>query len=92
MQLYREGITAIEDIPEDYKLSPAQELYVDIWKYQKSIINKEAIKNFVDSLSYPIYHFDFETFNPAIQSSKVYLLLKYTLFNTQSILNMKTAP
>tara|TARA_B100001079_G_C16391695_1_gene507142 strand:- start:498 stop:2030 length:1533 start_codon:yes stop_codon:yes gene_type:complete len=70
MQLYREGITAIEDIPEDYKLSPTQELYVDIWKYQKSIINKEAIKNFVDSLSYPIYHFDFETFNPAIPKFK----------------------
>ena len=66
LQLYREGITAIEDIPDNFKLSPTQEIKVDIWKYQKNIVNKEAIKNFVDSLRYPIYHFDFETLNPAI--------------------------
>jgi hypothetical protein len=66
LQLYREGINAIEDIPSDFKLSPTQEIKVDIWKYQKSIVNKEAIKDFVDSLRYPIYHFDFETLNPAI--------------------------
>jgi len=66
LQLYREGVTCIEDIPEGYELTPAQEVKVDIWKHKKSIINKGAIKDFVDSLSYPIYHFDFETLNPAI--------------------------
>ena len=66
LQLYREGVTCIEDIPEGYELTPAQEVKVDIWKHKKRIINKGAIKDFVDSLSYPIYHFDFETLNPAI--------------------------
>jgi len=66
LQLYREGINAIENIPDNFKLSPTQEIKVDIWKYQKSIVNKEAIKDFVDSLRYPIYHFDFETLNQAI--------------------------
>jgi hypothetical protein len=66
MQLYREGITKVEDIPEDFKLTKNQQLFVDSWKFNKSTINKEAIKEFVDSLSYPIYHFDFETINPAI--------------------------
>ena len=60
MQLYREGITKVEDIPEDFKLTNNQQLFVDSWKFNKSTINKEAIKEFVDSLSYPIYHFDFE--------------------------------
>ena len=66
MQLYKDGITSVEDIPEDFKLSTIQELFVDTWKYKKRIINKGVIKEFVDSLSYPIYHFDFETLNPAI--------------------------
>ena len=66
MQLYREGITKVEDIPEDFKLTKNQQLFVDSWKFNKSTINKEAIKEFVNSLSYPIYHFDFETINPAI--------------------------
>jgi len=66
IQLYREGITAVEDIPEDFKLTEIQQLNIDVWKYKKSIINKEAIKEFIDTLSYPIHHFDFETLNPAI--------------------------
>ena len=70
LKLYKEGIIAIEDIPENYKLSTTQEFKVDTWKYQKQIINKEAIRDFVGSLSYPIYHFDFETINPAIPKFK----------------------
>ena len=66
MKLYKEGITAVEDIPEDFKLTDIQQFHVDVWKYNKNIINKEAIKQFTDTLSYPIYHFDFETLNPAI--------------------------
>ena len=29
-------------------------------------IQKEPIKEFLDTLSYPLYFLDFETFNPAI--------------------------
>ena len=66
LALYRDGITAIEDIPEEFKLSDVQQLLVDTWKYKKNIINKDSIKEFINSISYPIYHFDFETLNPAI--------------------------
>ena len=66
IELYRDGITAIEDIPEDFKLTDVQQLLVDTWKYKKNIINKDSIKEFVNSIRYPIYHFDFETLNPAI--------------------------
>ena len=44
IQLYREGVTSVEDIPEDFKLTEIQQLNIDVWKYKKSIINKEAIK------------------------------------------------
>ena len=68
--LYQEGIVNIEDIPDDMKLTDNQQYKVDVWKAQKGVINKDAIKGFIGSISYPIYHFDFETLGPAIPSFK----------------------
>jgi len=70
VKLYKEGVVTVEDIPDDMKLTANQQLKVDMWKAQKDIVNKEAIKEFIDTISYPIYHFDFETLNPAIPSFK----------------------
>jgi hypothetical protein len=70
VQLYKDGIVAVEDIPDDMKLTDNQQAKVDVWKAQKGVINKEAIKGLVDSISYPIYHFDFETLGPAIPEFK----------------------
>ena len=70
IQLYKDGIVAVEDIPDTMKLTGIQQKKVDAWKAQKGVINKEAIKGLVDSISYPIYHFDFETLGPAIPEFK----------------------
>ena len=70
LQLYREGIVKVEDIPDDYSLTPNQALAVNSWKRQKEYINKEEIEEFLKSLKYPIYHIDFETFQEAIPSIK----------------------
>jgi hypothetical protein len=70
LQLYREGITKVEDIPDDYSLTQNQALAVNSWKSQKEYINKEEIEKFLESLKYPIYHIDFETFQEAIPSIK----------------------
>ena len=70
VQLYKKGIVAVEDIPDDMKLTDIQQAKVDPWKAQKGVINKDAIKSFVKSISYPIYHFDFETLGPAIPEFK----------------------
>ena len=40
LALYRDGITEIENIPEEFKLSDVQQLLVDTWKYKKNIINE----------------------------------------------------
>jgi len=66
--LYQQGIVDIKDIPDDMKITEKQQYKVDLWKAQKGVINKDSIKSFVDSISYPIYHFDFETLGPAIPS------------------------
>jgi hypothetical protein len=69
LQLYKDGIVAIEDI-QDMKLTDKQQAKVDVWKAQKGVINKDAIRSFIDTISYPIYHFDFETLGPAVPKFK----------------------
>ncbi len=39
---------------------------MDDWKRQSKIINKEEIKDFLNTITYPLYHFDFETYQNAI--------------------------
>jgi hypothetical protein len=65
-ELYKMGIIKIEEVPDDFKLSNGQRLQVESHISQKTFIDKKAIKEFLSSLTYPLYFLDFETFNPAI--------------------------
>jgi CRISPR/Cas system-associated exonuclease Cas4 (RecB family) len=60
------GILDITTLPPDIRLSSAAADIVKIAKTGKPIINKAAVKDFLDGLKYPLYHLDFETINPAI--------------------------
>ena len=66
VSLYKEGLLEIADIPDDAITTENQRLTVDAWLNKAKFIDKEAIKNFIDALQYPIYHLDFETFQNAI--------------------------
>ncbi len=70
IELYEQGIVNIEDIPDDYAMTPMQKQKVQNWKDQATFIDKENIKDFLETLSYPIYHLDFETFQQAIPEWK----------------------
>ena len=65
-ELYDRGILEVTDVPDDYPLSSGQQLQVKAERTGETFIDKEAIKDFVDSLNYPLYFLDFETFNPTI--------------------------
>jgi len=65
-ELYKKGITNIEDIPETFSMTHSQKMVVDNFKTQKTFIDNEKIKEFVDTLTYPIYHLDFETFQQSV--------------------------
>ena len=65
-ELYKKGITNIEDIPETFSMTQSQKMAVDNFKTQETFIDKEKIKAFVDTLTYPIYHLDFETFQQSV--------------------------
>jgi len=64
--LYAQGIVSFEQIEDVYAFSASQQVQIISELEQKEIINKEAIKAFLETLSYPIYHLDFETFQQAV--------------------------
>lgn len=70
LELYREGIVEVKDIPEDKLTTEKQKLVVDAWLNKGTIINRDGINNFLNTLRYPIYHLDFETYMDAIPKYK----------------------
>ena len=65
-KLLEEGIEDINDIPEGTKLTAKDERIIESIKNNKPYTSKEHIKHFLSSLHYPLYHFDFETFDTAV--------------------------
>jgi hypothetical protein len=70
VELYNQGIIDIEDIPEDFDMTANQAQAVENYKSKVSYIDKENIKAFLENLTYPIYHLDFETYQQAIPEYK----------------------
>ena len=67
-EYYHQGIITFEDIVKQQpKLSAKQWRQVDSAYYDKEDeADLVAIKSFLDTLAYPLYHLDFETFKQAI--------------------------
>jgi hypothetical protein len=63
--LYRQGIVCLKDIPFD-RLKGKQLQQVEATRGKKTVVNKEKLKEFLDSLWYPLYFLDFETFEVTI--------------------------
>jgi len=64
--LYDRGIISIKDIPNDYRLSEKQTIQKESLATGETHLDREAIKDFLSSLEYPLYYMDFETINPAV--------------------------
>lgn len=65
-KLEDEGIELIRDIPNKLALRPRQLSQIQTTKNDKRIIEKEKIKEFLDTFEYPLYFFDYETFSSVI--------------------------
>lgn len=65
---YNQGIITYEDVKKyGVCLNPKQNRQVEATLYQKpDEINRKAVESFLSTLSYPIYHLDFETFQTPI--------------------------
>jgi len=65
-ELFENGIVDVRDIPSGYSLNSKQYIQVDCVKRGLPYINKAAIRDFLDSLEYPVYFLDFETFSTVL--------------------------
>ncbi len=65
-ELYEQGVVKVKDIPENYGLNKNQQLQVEGILRNKTIIDKEAIREFLGTLNYPMYFVDFESFQPPV--------------------------
>ena len=65
-ELYRNGILHFHQITDISSFSLSQQIQITSELQQKEIINKEAIQNFLSTLTYPVYHLDFETFQQPV--------------------------
>ncbi|MDF1881270.1 DUF2779 domain-containing protein [Sulfurimonas sp. MAG313] len=64
--LYEQGIVKIEDIPDDFYFGPNASLQIKHHHSQEIKIDKSEIKEFLDTIEYPINFFDFETFQNVV--------------------------
>ena len=64
--LYDSGIFTVKEIPDSYKLNGKQCIQRDCEISGQPYIDKEAIREFLDGLEYPLYYLDFETFSTAV--------------------------
>ncbi len=69
-ELYHNGIVHFHQLEDIYSFSLSQQIQITSELEQKETIDKDAIKEFLDTLTYPVYHLDFETFQQAIPEWK----------------------
>jgi len=65
-ELYGKGVLSIEGIPNGFKLLKSQRSQVLGVKSGDGVLKLEPIREFIESVNYPIHFFDFETIWPAI--------------------------
>jgi hypothetical protein len=65
-KLIESGIYAIEDVPDEFKLTSNQEIQRKCAKSGKIHVDKANLKTFLKKLKYPLYYLDFETYATAV--------------------------
>ncbi|HIQ28244.1 MAG TPA: DUF2779 domain-containing protein [Sulfurovum sp.] len=69
-ELYHDGIVNFNQLSDISSFSLSQQIQIISEQEQRTIVDKEAIQEFIETLSYPLYHLDFETFQQAIPEWK----------------------
>ena len=68
--IWSTGHKLIENLPRETKLSRKQAIQSVAVMTNQPHIHREPIKEFIETITYPIYHLDFETFNTGIPKYK----------------------
>jgi len=65
-KFFHQGIIDMKDIPKEEKLNSKDENIKKAHLGCQVVVDKESIKHFMNTLKFPLYHFDFETFDTAV--------------------------
>ena len=65
-KLYYDGVLRIDDVSDDFHIGKNAKLQIKHHKSQEIKVDKPKIKEFLETIEYPINFFDFETFQNAI--------------------------
>ena len=57
---------AIDDLDDDFPLTPKQRMIVDVIQSKTPYLDKPRVVNLLGSLAYPLYFLDYETYDEAI--------------------------
>ena len=84
-ELRKMGVTAIEDIPANFSLNSKQRKHARAVKSGQPVIDQPTIRETLETLSYPLYFLDYETFAPALPFFSGYhpyehIVFQYSLF------------
>jgi len=74
-QLLDQGIKEISEVPEDFSFTDRQAIDVNAYKNQKIRVDKNAIREFLNLLIYPLCYLDYETIStpvPLFENSSPY--------------------
>ncbi len=64
--LLDQGVEAITEIPAGFKLNDKQRIQVEAVRSGETHLDQAEIRSFLETLVYPVYYLDFETFSPAV--------------------------
>lgn len=64
-ELYKQGLLHLKDVPLEM-VSGSQLMQLEAFLGKKEFINAEEVRSFLETLWYPLYFLDFETFNLAV--------------------------
>ena len=65
-QWFHHGIARLKDIPRDTPVNAKQEIQLRATRSRRAQVDRDALREFLDSFEYPLHFLDFETINPAI--------------------------
>jgi hypothetical protein len=65
-KLLADGIIKISDIPDSFDTTERQYIDIQSFKHDQIHKDKEPIREFLDTLVYPLYYLDYETIFPAV--------------------------
>jgi len=66
LSLYEKGIIDIANIPDDFSLTSTQKKIVQVYKTNNTFVDEKKINEFLNTISYPIYHLNINTYTSAI--------------------------